>query len=272
MDGLWKAAATALTVAVLMGLARGAGHRVAGLLAALPTTTAPALVWLAADQGPAFAARAAVASVAACTVLAVFAGVYAALAGRCRLGWTLALALGAAALALGPACWAAGQLSRSLALALLSTAVVAWAWPGRSLRSQAAARPPAVWLTALAAGALGALAATLGGAMGSLGAGLIASLPVAGVAVAVAEHARHGPAGARAFLRAYLVGLVGKAGFGAVFALMVTPWGVGAACGLASLVAVVLAAGPLLVRPLVGALWGARHPDQTTRARGRDVC
>ena len=45
MDGLWKAAATALTVAVLMGLARGAGHRVAGLLAALPTTTAPALVW-----------------------------------------------------------------------------------------------------------------------------------------------------------------------------------------------------------------------------------
>ena len=61
MDGLWKAAATALTVAVLMGLARGAGHRVAGLLAALPTTTAPALVWLAADQGPAFAARAAVA-------------------------------------------------------------------------------------------------------------------------------------------------------------------------------------------------------------------
>ena len=50
MDGLWKAAATALTVAVLMGLARGAGHRVAGLLAALPTTTAPALVWLRSEE------------------------------------------------------------------------------------------------------------------------------------------------------------------------------------------------------------------------------
>lgn len=272
MDGLWKAAATALTVAVLMGLARGAGHRVAGLLAALPTTTAPALVWLAADQGPAFAARAAVASVAACAVLAAFAGAYAALAGRWRLGWTLAGALGVAALAVVPACWAASQLSRSLALALLSTAVVAWVWPGRPVAGLGVARPPAIWLTALAAGALGALAATLGGVMGSLGAGLIASLPVAGVAVAVAEHARRGPAGARAFLQAYLAGLVGKAGFGAVFALAVAPWGAGAACALASLVAVALTAGPLLARTLARALRGRRPPaDLPTRAHGRDV-
>lgn len=51
MDWSNKAMLTAATVAALLALARLFGHRLAGILAGLPTVTGPALLWLALDHG-----------------------------------------------------------------------------------------------------------------------------------------------------------------------------------------------------------------------------
>lgn len=48
----------------------------AGLLAGLPTVTGPALLWLSLDHGAAYAVNAAIGSVAACAVCALFALAY----------------------------------------------------------------------------------------------------------------------------------------------------------------------------------------------------
>ncbi len=60
MDELFKGLLTAGTVLLVMAAARHGGRRVAGLVAALPTITAPTLAWLAHDEGMAFAISAAI--------------------------------------------------------------------------------------------------------------------------------------------------------------------------------------------------------------------
>ena len=77
MDWGWKALLTAASVAMVLAVARLGGRRVAGVAAALPTVTAPALAWMAHDHGDGFAADAATASVAASALLALFAVVHA---------------------------------------------------------------------------------------------------------------------------------------------------------------------------------------------------
>src|SRR4051794_22050881 len=104
MDWLLKAVLTAGTVLLVMVTAREGGRRLAGLVAALPTITAPTLAWLVHDEGMPFAVSAAVGSVAACAMLAVFALGYAraarhgsaAIAIVCGLGGALAMAVPAA--------------------------------------------------------------------------------------------------------------------------------------------------------------------------------
>ena len=59
MEWLWKALLTAGSVVLVMAIAGRGGRRTAGMVAALPTVTAPALAWLAHDRGAAFAADAA---------------------------------------------------------------------------------------------------------------------------------------------------------------------------------------------------------------------
>jgi hypothetical protein len=103
---------------------------------------------------------------------------------------------------------------------------------------------------AIAAGALTALAATLGPALGSFATGLLASLPLISGAAAMVEHANGGHRAAAQFLRGYLWGLFGKAAFGAVFALLAVPLGAVAALLLAFACACVLSSIGIRSRPI----------------------
>ena len=123
MDSLFKALLTAGTVLLVMVAARHGGRRFAGVVAALPTITAPTLAWLADEEGIAFAISAAVGSVAVCGMLAVFALVYARAARYSGGAVALACGLfGALAIAL-PAEAASANLTCALALALASSAI-----------------------------------------------------------------------------------------------------------------------------------------------------
>ena len=97
MDWSSKFFITAVGALLVLLVAQRFGQRVAGLVAALPLVTAPALVWLAHDHGIAFAVGAAVGSVGACAMLAVFALAFSIASRR---GSAVALLAGGAAAAL----------------------------------------------------------------------------------------------------------------------------------------------------------------------------
>ncbi|HSI51365.1 MAG TPA: hypothetical protein VLA61_24120 [Ideonella sp.] len=226
MDGIYKAVLTAGVVWLVMAVARLGGHRVAGVAAALPTITAPTLAWLAHEQGVAFATSAAVASVAACAMLAVFAMGYALAARRGGVVFALVGGVAGAAALAWPVFAASEALGNALALALGSCAIAWYAIQRRGEQTGTQQRSRCTQAcTATAVGGLTALTTTLGPLIGSFAAGVMASLPLISGAVAVVEHSASGPAAASRFLHGYVGGLFGKAAFGTVFALLAAPIG-----------------------------------------------
>ncbi|WP_028311086.1 MULTISPECIES: hypothetical protein [Derxia] len=260
MDGWSKAALTAAAVGLVMAVARRR-PALAGLVAALPLVTAPTLAWIALDHGAAFAVHAAVGSVAACALLAAFALGYGLMARRGGVTGALLGGLAPTAALLPVALGAGARLDDALLLALGCTLVAELmlarlgARAGRPAGSDARAQgpeppiraseafeaieadplPPAPLApaTALSIGAFAALADAAGPALGGFATGLLASLPIVGATMVVREHSRRGQGAARLFLRGYVRGLVGKAGFGAVFALGLPVLGLAATLGLA---------------------------------------
>ena len=241
MDWIFKAAVTAAMALIVMGLVRRAGQRLAGVVAGLPTITAPTLAWLVHERGVAFAVDAAVGSVSACAMLAIF-GLGYALASR-RMGSFAALLCGlVGALAMAfPAFLASTDLVDALMLALgCSTLALA----AISSRTIPAGNPRfrsrrSLACVAVATGSLTALAATVGPTLGGFATGLLSSLPLITGAVAMMEHTAVGPRAAEQFLHGYVWGLFGKAAFGAVFALLAAtlgaPLAMAVACGVAGL-------------------------------------
>jgi hypothetical protein len=153
----------------------------------------------------------------------------------CGLGGALAMAL--------PAEAASSNLTGALALALCSCAVTFVAMPGQG--AAVASRgwsARSMWLVAVAAGGLTAVAASLGPALGGFAAGLLSSLPLVTGSVAVSEHAKGGHCAAAHFLRGYVGGLFGKAAFGTVFVLLAPRAGAVAALSLACASACLLSA------------------------------
>jgi hypothetical protein len=135
-------------------------------------------------------------------------------------------------LAAGAAIWPAQAASHDLATALslaLGSAVLAWAalpavCASRPLNAQGLRLP---FLGAATVGGLTALVATVGPALGAFATGMLASLPLVSAAVAMGEHIASGHQASTEFLHGYIRGLFGKAAFGALFALLVMPAGVG---------------------------------------------
>ena len=129
-ETLWRGLATGATALAIVGLFRQRGLRAAGLLAALPVLSAPALFRLSVEPSPAFATATAVASLHATGLTASLVLLYA-LASR-RIGaLSAALLSGAGALLLA---W----LTRGIGSALLPTLLLTLSlvvmaqrlWPG----------------------------------------------------------------------------------------------------------------------------------------------
>ena len=237
MEWVCKGLLTMASVGLVLALARRWGGSAAGLVAGRPTTTAPALGWMACEHGLRFAADAAAATVAACAMMAAFALAYAhATAGhrprRVALAWGTAAALMLSGLVVAME----RHLLPALAFALACCVIALLAWPARALsdrRPEGAVQLSAT-MPASAAGITSLCLSIAGRAIATVLAGLLASLPVVSVTVAVAQHGTAGPAAARKFLHGTVAGLFGRLPFGTVFAATLSAFGVAWALGLAT--------------------------------------
>lgn len=238
---LWRGVISALAVALLLAVARRHGRTLAGLLTGLPTLTGPALAWLALDRGAAFAAQAAYGAVAAGAACALFALAYARLAPRCgRLACAAAGVLVSTPM-LGLMHAAALPLPALLIAVVLVCTVCVRLQPRATGGAERAAAPAWVW-TALAAGAVTALASAAARSLGPEAAGWLSSPPLLAAAVAIELHRRDSALAVREFLRGYTAGLVLRSLFAALFGALVVPAGLAAALVLSLAVAVGLAA------------------------------
>lgn len=243
MDWDGKVLTTAVSVALLLMASRCLGRTLSGVLAGLPTVTGPALLWLALEHGATYAIDAAIGSVAACALCALFALAY---ARASRRAGVVAAPLLACAAGLGgalPLQWLSGALLLALAFALCSTWLALRLIP-EVRREPRFTVPPhqEIALTALVAGAVSGVVALAAPQVGPFWAGVIASPPLIAAVIAVQQHAFDGQPAAQRFLRGYVGGLLGRAAFGSAFACWVVPLGPVAAALAASVLGCALAA------------------------------
>lgn len=234
MEWACKALLTAAAVAAVMLAAGRMDRRLAGLLAGLPVVSAPALLWLAHEQGAMFAAGTAAGSVAACAASALYARVAVALLAR--RGAVLAL-LGALAASALVVALLHGLQTRPLAVLAACALVCALLRPTLHLDAPAGAVRPLrgePWLSAGLSGLVAAAVSQSPATLGAYGAGLLASLPVITSFALWHLHRGGTTADQHRFLLGYLHGTWGKAVFATVFALAAPLWGSGWALALAA--------------------------------------
>jgi hypothetical protein len=225
---LLKAALAPLLILLATLAGRRWGPGVGGWLAGLPLTSGPVSLILALEQGPEFAARAAVGTLLGLVSLALFSLAYRVAAPR--TGWMgcLTAALGAFAASTLAVQSVAPPPSLAFLLVCLILALVAaaMAWAGAP---RAAPRlGPAdlairMTLAALLVATLTGVAARLGPAL----AGSLSPLPVFGTLLATFAHRDQGPGAAVQLLRGMVMGSFGFAAFMLIVGALLVTLGLG---------------------------------------------
>jgi hypothetical protein len=222
-----------LVAAVTLG-ARRWGPRVGGWLTALPVVAGPALLFLAVEQGDAFAGAAAGATLVALIGVGAFGVVYGWMARVA--GWPACLPSGWVAFGLATAGLSAVPWSLPVALVAV---LMAFAVSSRLLPAAAGhpitAPPPAWDLPLRMTGAL-ALVLTvtlLAERLGPRLSGALTPFPVALAVVLVFTHAQQGSPAVIALLRGFLPSMMSFALFCFVLAVTMVPLGFAAAFPLA---------------------------------------
>ncbi|MGE8154534.1 hypothetical protein ACQKP5_25245 [Pseudomonas vancouverensis] len=202
------------------------GPSVAGWLSGLPVVVGPILLFLALEQGPAFAAQSATAALSAMFAMIAFCASYAQVAQRA--GWPVALlvslsvwAVIAVVLSLIPA---------SLVFSACAAATALLAAPYLFPVVQPALNGPAVksdklWLRMVAGALLTLFVTLLASTVGERWSGLLAVFPVLGSVMAVFSQQARGPAFTALLLRATAIGMYSFAAFCLVLALALPAMG-----------------------------------------------
>lgn len=236
-----KLVVTPLLIAAATLVARRWGPAVGGWLAGFPLTSAPVSVFLALEQGPGFAAGAAVGTLVGLTALAVFCLAY----GRAarRVGWisSTVFSLAGFAASLVLLSWFPASLTGAFVLVCAVLACVARALPATTPGVRGV-NPPAWDLPLRMAVATGVvlLLTTAARHLGPRLSGLLSPAPVFLLVMAVFAQRSEGP---DASIQVLLGGVLGSFAF-AVFFLVVGALlgrvGIGTTYALASLGALVV--------------------------------
>lgn len=242
-----KLVTTPALIAAATVAARRFGAGVGGWLAGMPLTSGPVSVFLALEQGPAFAAQAAAGTLLGLIAVTAFCVTYARAAGR--LAWPLSTVAGLLAFTAATALLA----NRSLSLTLAFGAVLASLVPGvlliRSSGAPAYVGAPRWDLPLRMAAAttvvvsLTALASTLGPRLS----GFVSTVPVFAGTMAAFSHRLAGPRPAAQLLRGVVVGSFAFAAFFLVVGLAVERLGLVATYTLATAAALAINAAALLL-------------------------
>ena len=210
------------------------GPRVAGVLTALPVVAGPIALFVAIEQGPAFEARSAVATLAALLAVAAFCILY---ARTClKRGWPASLLAGLCGF--GVVTVALERLEPGLVgaamLALASPFCVQALTPRPPPPARVRPVSGAGLFARMAAGAALMVGVTaLANALGPTWSGLLTVFPVATTVLTVSWHRTQGPEFAVYLLRGLGNGLYGLAAFFAVLGLGLERLGIALAFALA---------------------------------------
>ena len=236
---LLKLTLAPLLVAAATLVAREWGPRVGGLLLGLPLTTGPIFLFLSIDQGPRFAAVAAVGILFGLSGLAAFAVAYA--AASSRTGWVAALASATAAFFAFSA--VAGRLGNDVVIAGLAAWLVlvfAASLIGRPEPGIARAAPPwwDLWVRTLAVAVLTLAITAAAARLGPMLSGIVGTYPVAITVVITFTHAQLGRNAALAMLRGNVLSWIAFASCFLAIGLSLDALGIAPAIGLGTLAAV----------------------------------
>lgn len=236
------------------------GPNVAGWLAGFPVVVGPILLFLALEQGQAFATHAALAALSAVLAMIAFSVAYTHAAQR--LAWPAALAI--ATLVWAVLASAIAQVPASLGFSMLCAASALLLAPRLFPRVGDLAAAPAPRSDKLPyrmlAGASLTLAVTLlASTVGERWSGMLAVFPVLGSVLAVFSHQSHGVAFTTVLLRSLTTGLYSFAAFCLVLALALPTLGM-LAFGLAVAVSMLVLglSKRLLARNALGDVAGQR--------------
>ncbi len=237
-----------ITVASL--LTRRFGPRVGGWLVSLPLTSAPILVILALDQGPAFSASAAVGSMSGMAANAAF-GVAYAYAGR--FGFVRAMLVATPAFLLAGAAFRPILGGPPWTIALVVVAVISaglLALPPRTDARRKVHHPrwdiPARMVVATT---LVFALTTLAPVLGPEVSGLLATFPVYASVMTTFTHHVVGLPTATELIRGHLTGIYGTVAFFLVLVVLLVPAGIAPAMLLAILAALLTQAVAFRVAP-----------------------
>ena len=237
-----------LLVPLCLGLVSQAGRiwgpQIAGWLAGFPVVAGPILLFVACDQGDAFAAHSAIASLAAVIALIAFGLAYS--WASLRLSWAAALLLALAAwlaCADGLSHLAPSRLLAAMAT-LLSLLLAPLAYPRLRQHPVAASLSKAELVLRMAMGSALTLLVTSGAsAVGPSWSGLLAVAPVISSVLAVFSQRAHGPAYVAHIFRGQVFGLYALAAFCLALSLLLGHTGTGAAFGTALALALLVQLG-----------------------------
>jgi hypothetical protein len=246
-----KLVVTSVLIAFASLVQRRWGHTMGGVIASLPLTSGPLLLYLALDHGAEFAATAARGSFVALISFTAYAFGYAYAARRC--GWKCAVMVAVCCfLAVAATLVQLAWLPAITAALVLPTVVMALRyWPRSTVDNDGRGESDSFrwWETPMRV--LVAVTVTAGLTQGApmLGAeltGLLGMFPIFSCVLATSTHHRAGPAAATGFLRSVVVGQPACLGFFLVLITTLQPWGAEVAFSLAFTVTLVLQFGARL--------------------------
>lgn len=207
------------------------GPAVAGWLSAFPVVAGPILIFMAIEQGPAFAANAAAGTLSAVQAILAFGIAYAWAATRC--GWLLSLSAAFMGYACAVACLSLG--SPALWVSMPAVALALWVAPRLYPSSRASpaalpAKPGGDMALRMLAGAVLVLAVThFASTIGPHLSGVFAMFPVMGSVLAVFSHRSAGAGFVIQLLKGMVLGYYAFAVFCIVLSMMLTRTGAGTA-------------------------------------------
>jgi len=242
-----------LLIACVTMIGRRWGTRIAGMFAAMPVVAGPIAMFLAIEQGPAFAAHAAVGAIAATAALLVFFIAYAWASRRFEWPAALACALLAWFVAGLVIAWLPSRIDLASALALVALLLTPKLMPPPGSRMKLPVAPARFDLPIrMLAGALLTLLVTaVASRVGEAWSGLLTAFPVITLVLGVFTHREAGAGQVALLFRGIGIGLYAFCAFFIVLSLLLPRIGVVPAFLAAIATAVV-------VQALVGGLVARR--------------